>query len=45
MKTIIVLLSIGAILYGVYMYERWRWNECRKVGHGVAYCIFIDRSK
>lgn len=17
----------------------WRWNECRDVGHGVAYCV------
>lgn len=19
---------------------RWRWSECRQVGHGVAYCVW-----
>lgn len=19
---------------------RWQWNECRKVGHSVAYCVY-----
>lgn len=29
---ILVILLIGGCI-------RWRWGECRKVGHGVAYCI------
>jgi hypothetical protein len=29
---LVVFLVIGGCV-------RWRWNECRKVGHGFLYCV------
>lgn len=31
--------AIGLVLWGVSACTAWKWQECRKVGHGVAYCV------
>ena len=23
----------------------WKWHECRKVGHGVAYCLLVEMDR
>lgn len=28
----VVVVILGAVI-------RWQWRECRKVGHGVVYCL------
>lgn len=38
-KTVGAILLVVAVLFLVGSCTRWKWNECRKVGHGIAYCI------
>lgn len=35
----VVLLFGAAVVFGLYELTAWQWRECRKVGHGVLYCI------
>lgn len=35
MFLVLFVLLVGSCI-------RWRWNECRGVGHGVAYCLLVD---
>lgn len=37
-ERIIIVVSIVAVLFLVNTCTAWKWNECRKVGHGIAYC-------
>lgn len=39
MKIIGIGLVLITALSATYLVERWRWNECRKVEHGVLYCL------
>lgn len=38
-QTIFNTVFILMVLFVVYSCIRWEWNECRKVGHSVAYCL------
>lgn len=40
MKHIALILVVGLILFSIISCERWKYNECKKVGHGAAYCIW-----
>lgn len=37
-------LAIGVIVVSALLLigscMKWRWEECRGVGHGVAYCVW-----
>ncbi len=37
MRYVSVLL-VAAILLAAYSCERWKWQECRAVGHSRLYC-------
>lgn len=39
LERIAIVLGVVAFLALVGGCIRWEWNECRKVGHGVLYCI------
>lgn len=43
MKDIGAILLIGviaiALMFGVSSCVKWKWSECRKVGHGKLYCL------
>jgi hypothetical protein len=34
-----------AVLFLVGSCVRWKWNECRQVGHGVMYCAFVEMAR
>lgn len=36
MKIVIPALIVVA---DIFLVERWKWTECRQVGHGVLYCL------
>jgi Ca2+/Na+ antiporter len=40
-----MVLLIVALLLGIGSCTRWKWNECRGVGHGALYCIHMMGSK
>lgn len=42
MKSVIIALAVISCLAAIFIVERWRWNECRQVGHGVLYCLTRD---
>lgn len=42
MKGLFYLLVVIALCLLLGSCIRWRWNECRQVGHGAAYCLFAD---
>lgn len=35
-----LFLVIAVVLVLPVACETWQFKECRKVGHGVAYCIY-----
>lgn len=37
MKMTIAALMVFLVAF--YLIQRWNWDECRKVGHGVLYCL------
>lgn len=39
MKTIGWLLVIGGIIMLAFSCERWKWRECKQVGHSTIYCL------
>ena len=39
LQATLVAAVIVAFLLVVGSCTRWKWNECRGVGHGVLYCI------
>lgn len=43
MKNVIIALVVLTAISAVFIVERWRWNECRKVGHGVFYCLVTSK--
>lgn len=38
-RTALTMAAIGLVIWGVSACTAWKWKECRKVGHGVAYCV------
>lgn len=34
-----VLLLVLGLLFAMFACERWKYRECRKVGHSVLYCL------
>lgn len=36
----IMAIVIIAIFYGIFKFEQYKYNDCKKVGHGTFYCIF-----
>lgn len=36
---ILITLAVLGIIYGIFSWERFKYGECKKVGHGTAYCI------
>jgi len=34
-----VLIVVCLAFYAMYSCERWKWRECRSVGHSVLYCL------
>lgn len=39
MKILQITAIVVVVLFVVVSCTRWKWGECRKVGHGVAYCV------
>lgn len=39
-----VILIVG-ILFLVNSCEKWKYNECKKVGHGTAYYLYSIGNK
>lgn len=37
-ERIIIVAGIIGILFLMKTCVAWKWNECRKVGHGAVYC-------
>lgn len=40
MRVILSGLVVLTLLFIMASCTSWRWQECRKVGHGVAYCTW-----
>lgn len=38
-ETVGFIVAGLALLFLLGSCMAWRWNECRGVGHGVAYCV------
>lgn len=39
MKFFFCIALLVAVCLASYSCERWKYRECRKVGHSAAYCI------
>ncbi len=39
MRSIPVVLILALVLFVIVISERWKWRECRQVGHGFWYCL------
>jgi len=39
LEYVLGFIIVGSILTVVISVERFRWNECRRVGHSVLYCL------
>jgi hypothetical protein len=37
-QTVLGFLALILLCGGVGTCKRWQYNECKKVGHGTAYC-------
>ena len=37
-ERIIIVAGIVGALFLMKTCAEWKWNECRKVGHGKVYC-------
>lgn len=36
----LIALAVLGFLCGVWQYNRWKYDECRAIGHGSAYCVW-----
>ena len=41
MKPFWMLLTLILLCFLIGSCAQWRWKECRQVGHGVAYCVWV----
>lgn len=39
-EVLATLVVIALVLAGSISCERWKFQECRKVGHSRTYCLF-----
>lgn len=39
-----VVVCIFLVLFCIFEIEKWKYNECKKVGHGTFYCL-VEGSK
>lgn len=35
-----LLALIGVMIFFAILLEKYKWHECKKVGHGIFYCIW-----
>lgn len=31
---------VGLVIFAAVEWEKYKWHECRKVGHGFWYCVW-----
>lgn len=39
LKSILIIAMPVALLFLCYSCEKWKYEECKKVGHGTLYCV------
>jgi len=43
-KLLFVVLVVLSLIGTVGGCQYWKWNECRKVGHGRVYCaVYLNK--
>lgn len=40
MRVFLIFVGVVAIISGAVSCQTWRFHECKKVGHGTAYCVY-----
>lgn len=36
---VLIFIIIIIMLYGMFKFEQYKFNDCKKVGHATTYCI------
>jgi hypothetical protein len=44
MKTILAIVAVIAFFALAFLWERFKYHECKKVGHGTFYCVMTSGS-